>query len=444
MTKPPKPVRADAADVGEPAANEAAFTSTVTSTSSGTDVTEPIASPIARHVDARAVAPTATVAATPPTAAGVIQGVINAVGSLVFNTLQAVEALVTGPPVVPPGSTVTVRSSTVQLTNGQRVAANWYYPAGDEPPSNMVLLQHGFFALGPMYSYTAARLADQTHSVVVTPTLSSNPFAGDDNWLGGTGMSKSIADLFVGDRTALTASAIDAGYATRYGLDPTTARLPQQFALAGHSLGANLVSGAAGFLVDERDANGKSAADDLVGVILLDGVPNGDTLPTALGKLDAYATSKGGHYIPVREIGAPRNLFNSTSTVNDDLAAARPNRFNGVVLDGGVHMDSMQGGNPLIQFVAYLVAGIPQPQNPPAVDTLSATWLTQWFNGDTGIGDGLVPGSTIEIPTARGTARGVVIGQAPARRPLDGPVVIPSTTPTTIPRTDPTLAVLAA
>jgi hypothetical protein len=278
----------------------------------------------------------------------------------------------------------------------------------------------------------------------VTPTLSSNPFAGDDSWLGGTGMSETIAELFVGDRTALTASAIDAGYATRYGLDPATARLPQQFALAGHSLGANLVSGAAGFLVDKRDADGTSAADDLVGVILLDGVPNGDTLPTALGKLDEYAASKDGHYIPVREVGAPRNLFNSTSTVNDDLAAARPNRFNGVVLDGGVHMDSMQGGNPLIQFVAYLVAGFPQPQNPPAVDTLSATWLTQWFAGYTDVGDGLVPGSRIEIPTARGTARGVVIGTAPARRPLGGPVVMAATTPTTIPRTDPTLAILAA
>ena len=31
----------------------------------------------------------------------------------------------------------------------------------------------------------------------------------------------------------------------------------------------------------------------------------------------------------------------------------------------------MRGGNPLIQFAAYLVAGFPQPQNPPAVDQLS-------------------------------------------------------------------------
>jgi hypothetical protein len=136
--------------------------------------------------------PTTSVSAiappAPPTALDVIGGLISAVvvnvGSLVFNTLQAVEALVTGPPVVPPGSAVTVRSSTVQLGNGQRVAANWFYPSGDTPPTDMILLQHGFLALGPMYSYTAANLAAETHSVVVTTTLSSNPFVGDSFWLG--------------------------------------------------------------------------------------------------------------------------------------------------------------------------------------------------------------------------------------------------------------------
>ena len=269
--------------------------------------------------------PTAVVAAAmePPSVLGVIEGVISAVvvnvGSLVVNAVQTIEALVTGPPVVPPGSTVTVRSSTVQLSNGQRVAANWFYPetADGDPPANMILLQHGFFALGPMYSYTAANLAEKTNSVVVTTTLSSNPFAGDSFWLGGTGMSAAIADLFVGDRAALTSSAVDAGYAAKYGLDPAEARLPQTFALAGHSLGANLVSGAAGFLV------AKGAADDLVGVILLDGVPVGTTLPDALVKLDAYAASAGGHYIPVREIGAPFNLYNSSSTVRRRSARRR-------------------------------------------------------------------------------------------------------------------------
>lgn len=355
----------------------------------------------------------------------VIAAVVVNVGSLVINTLQALEALVQGPPVLPPGSTVTVRSSTIELRTGQRVAANWYYPEGDVPPTRMILLQHGFLAQGPMYSYTAANLAARTNSIVVTPTLPSNMFAGEDAWLGGSGMASAIADLFVGDRAALTESAIAAGYATRYGLNPETAALPTKFAMAGHSLGGHLVAGVAGFLAE----NG--AARDLVGVITLDGVPLGTTMPDALVKLDAYELASG-HYVPIREIGAPANYLNSSSNVKQALSAARPDRFNGVVLNGGVHMDSMQGGNPLIQFAAFVAAGFPQPQNPAAVQELAVSWLDDWFEGRTDVGDDLTPGTTISIPTPKGTARGVVIGRAPAFAEVlefapSGPAAVPAT-----------------
>jgi hypothetical protein len=392
-------------------------------------------------VAAVAAVPTVSTVPTVPTVFGVIQGIVGAVvvnvGSLAFNTVQAVEALVTGPPVLPPGSTVTVRSSTILLSTGQRVAANWYYPEGTDVPAHMILLQHGFLALGPMYSYTAANLAEKTQSIVVTPTLSSNPFAGDANWLGGSEMSAAIGDLFEGNREALTQSAIDAGFATRYGVD---AALPQKFALSGHSLGANLVSGAAGHLADDCTVDGCAAAD-LIGVILLDGVPFADTLPNALAKLNDKQALTG--FIPVREIGAPPNLYNSTSNVNDALSAGRPDRYKGVVLDGGVHSDSMQGGNPLIQFALYVAAGFPEPQNPPAVDELSVQWFNEWFAGDTSSGDDLVSGTTIDIPTPRGTAHGVVIGNAPEVRLLRTPVDVAPSSPTTIPTMAPTLAKLA-
>lgn len=339
-----------------------------------------------------------------------VTNLITNIGSAAINALQALEKFVTGPPVLPAKSTVTVGSSTILLGNGQRVQANWYYPKPSgtgAPPEKMILLQHGFFALGPMYSFTAANLAERTNSVVVTPTLPSNFFAADDRWLGGSGMATNIADLFRGDRAALTESALAAGYATRYGLDPATAALPQKFALAGHSAGGGLVSGVAGSLAASDDAA------DLVGVILLDAVPTGNTLKDALTELDAYQ-GRGGQYIPVRAIGAPPNAFNFISTVNQTLSAARPGRFNGVVLAGGVHMDSMQGGNSLIQFVAQLLAGVPQAQNPPALTDLAVAWFTDWFTGDTANGDELVPGSTIDIPTPKGTAHGRVIGTAPA------------------------------
>lgn len=340
---------------------------------------------------------------------GVANRVVNGIGSLAINSLQALEALVTGPPSLPANSNVTVRSSSILLSNGQRVKANWYYPDRETVPEKMIVLQHGFLALGPMYSHTAARLAESTGSIVVTPTLPSNWFGGDDHWLGGDGMAAAIADLFDDDRAALTDSARAAGFATRYGLDPATAALPQKFGLAGHSLGGQLVTAAAGYLVD----NG--AAADLVGVITLDGVPTGNTMAVSLGKLAAYEAATG-HYIPIREIGAPSNYLNSSSNVKEALNAARPGRFNGVVLKGGVHMDSMRGGNPIIQFAAYLIAGFPKPYNPPAVDQLSATWFNEWFAGDTDNGDELAPGSTLTIPTPNGTAQGVVIGSVPAAR----------------------------
>ncbi|MDT5180353.1 MAG: hypothetical protein QOJ95_4551 [Mycobacterium sp.] len=401
--------------------------------------TAPTAAPAAV---VQAVAAVAAPAPAAPTLLGVIQGVVAAVvvnvGSFVFNTVQALEALVTGPPVLPPGSTVTVRSSTILLSTGQRVAANWYYPEGTDVPEHMILLQHGFLALGPMYSYTAANLATKTQSIVVTPTLSSNPFAGDANWLGGATMADSIGDLFEGNREALTQSAIDAGFTERYGVD---AVLPRSFALAGHSLGANLVSGAAGHLAEDCTVDSCAAAD-LAGVILLDGVPLPDTLPNALAALDAKEALTG--FIPVREIGAPRNLYNSTSNVNAALTAARPDRYKGVVLDGGVHSDSMQGGNPLIQFALYVAAGFPQPQNPPAVDELSVQWFNEWFAGNTESGDGLVPGTTIDVPTPNGTAHGVVIGDPSEATQLLGPVTLAPSTPSTIPEMAPTLARLAA
>ena len=420
--------------------------STTKSTASAVEKTTAPVTKVSARQDLSTASPTTAAAPVappaPPTLLGVVQGVISAVvvnvGSLVFNTVQAVEAVVTGPPVPPPGSTVTVRTSTILLNNGQRVAANWYFPAGDTVPDHMILLQHGFLALGPMYSYTATNLAEQTHSIVVTPTLSSNPFAGDANWLGGTAMAATIGDLFDGDRQALTRSALDAGFGTIYGVD---AVLPRKFALAGHSLGANLVSGAAGHLADTCLAAQCTAAD-LVGVILLDGVPVGATLPTALASLADKETLTG--FVPMREIGAPLNLYNFTSTVNADLSLYRPDRYKGVVLDGGVHSDPMRGGNPLIQLALYVAAGFPQPQNPPAVDELSVQWLNEWFAGDTGAGDGTLAGTTIDVPTPQGTAHGVVIGPPPATKLLAGTLVIQPSTPSTIPPVHPTMATLAA
>jgi len=326
------------------------------------------------------------------------------VGNLVFGTITLLEQAVMGPPALPAGSTVTVRTSTLNVAGGYPASANWYFPDTDTPPTKMILLQHGLLATGPMYSYTAANLAEQTGAIVVAPTLVSNLLAGDGLWLGGDAMSRSVANLFIGDRKELTSSALAAGYAAQYGLSTEDAVLPEQFALVGHSLGGALVSGVAGYLA----VNG--GADNLVGVILLDGVPTRNIMSDALTRLADYQLQTGRN-IPVRQIAAPPNSWNASSTANADLNALRPDTYNGVILDGGVHMDSMQGGNQLIQFLAYLFAGFPTEVNQIAVQDIAIQWLGAWFSGAPE--DEPELGSTIVIPTPAGDAHAVVIG-APA------------------------------
>jgi hypothetical protein len=78
------------------------------------------------------------------------------------------------------------------------------------------------------------------------------------------------------------------------------------------------------------------------------------------------------------------------------------------------------------------------------VDALTTTWLNEWFDRHTDVGDDLVPGTTIDIPTPQGTAHGVVIGNPPAAKLLQGPVTVQASAPSTLPQANPRLARLAA
>ncbi|MET0702269.1 MAG: alpha/beta hydrolase [Mycobacterium sp.] len=358
---------------------------------------------------------------------------VRAVGSAVFNLVGAIVQTVDGPPVVPPelSNSIEVSSSTLVISPGNEVAADWYFPTSGQP-ERLIYLQHGILASGPMYSYTAAYLAQRTNSVVVATTITSNPFADGGMWLGGDNLHAAVAQLFLDDdRAALNASLTTA--TLKAGRENLI--VPTEFVLVGHSLGGGFAPGVAGHYAEglvARRADGEDAPNELAGVVLLDAVPFSPILPNAMDRLRALEASNGNDpddYIPMYEIGAPLNFLNSTSTVNQDLSAARPGKFNGVVINGGVHMDGMLGGNPLIQAAAYLVAGIPQPQNPPAVQLLMAGWINDMFAGDidpvTGrcVGDdcaGLYgdPGATIVIPsgTDAGDASAVVInsGSLPA------------------------------
>lgn len=352
-----------------------------------------------------------------------LQSVVNAVGSALFNAVGGVIQAVDGPPTVPPElrDSVEVSSSTLVVSPGNEVPADWYFPTHGQP-DRLIYLQHGFIATGPMYSYTASYLADRTNSVVVVTTVTSNPYAPGGMWLGGDNMHKAVAELFLDpDRKALNASMTTASL--KAGQESFS--VPERFVLVGHSLGGGFAPGVAGYYAEglvARRAEGQDAPNDLAGVVLLDGVPPSGSLPAAMDRLHQLEASNGNDpadYVPVYEIGAPLNAFNSTSMVNDELSAARPGTFVGVVVNGGVHMDSMLGGNPLIQAAAYLVAGVPQPQNPPAVQWLMAGWVNDMFEGNidpvTGrclsdcngtYGDA---GQTVDIDAGTGNATAVVI-----------------------------------
>lgn len=360
---------------------------------------------------------------------------LSMISDAVFDTLATLERVVGGDPVVPPElrDSVQVSTSTLVISEGHEVESNWYFPTSEngEPPARMIYLQHGFLANGPLYSYTASYLAHSTNSVVVTTTFSSNPFEADGMWLGGDNLHESVAQLFLDpDRTALNASMdtaeLKAGRTEN--LD-----VPTQFVLVGHSLGGGFAPGVAGYYAEglsRRRDQGLEAPNDLAGVVIYDAVPMGSIIPDAMDRLDALETNgtadpsddDPNDYIPIYEIGAPLNFLNVFSDVNGQLTEARPGQFTGVVLEDGVHMDPMQGGNPLIQATAYLIAGFPQPQNPLAVRELSAGWINDMFDENidpatgackTGVdcagqyGDG---DDSFTITTARGDAVAVLIG----------------------------------
>ncbi|MEO3760929.1 alpha/beta hydrolase [Mycobacterium sp. B14F4] len=330
-------------------------------------------------------------AALAPTAAvSPLSSLISAVSTLIFNVYTLAARVLSGPPKLPPGSTVTVRSTSLYIDcgDGYTVPADWYIPAGaaEEPPERLIYLQHGFLGSGAWYSYTAANLAERTNSIVVATSITSNPLPCDGCALNGDPMRRAIADLFRDDNPALAASARRAGY---------RGELPQRVVLVGHSAGGGLAVETAGFMID----NG--TVGKLAGVLMLDGVPSGDEIPDTLSRLPAD--------IPVYNLAAEPYSWNRNGFANGQLVAARPGQFTGVQVVQGLHSDSVQGGNPLIQFAVYVATGFSKARNVEAVQTLAAGWVDDMFTGTQSMGLYGAPGSTITIPTGSGVASAIVL-----------------------------------
>ncbi|CAJ1587541.1 alpha/beta fold hydrolase [[Mycobacterium] wendilense] len=306
-------------------------------------------------------------------------GPVNVIGSVVFSLLGAALQTLSGPPVLPPNSTVAVRTSTLALSeSGKTVRADWYFPDEIDEETRLIYLQHGFMATGPMYSYTAAHLAESTNSIVVAPSLSSNLFVPDAHWIGGGPLQQDVAALFRDDRTELAASAAEAGY---------VGVLPDEYVLVGHSLGGTLVMGAAEKMDDATIRN-------LRGVVLLDAVDADNAVPEGLARL------RGDNFRPVLNISSERYTWNLDGIVADQLQQARPDSFNGVMLIGGRHIDALQGGNPILQIAEYLIAGFSTPENIDAVKVLAGEWINDMFDGVTPSYDPAGPGTATPLSSA--------------------------------------------
>ncbi|MEZ0340460.1 alpha/beta hydrolase [Mycobacterium sp. pV006] len=327
---------------------------------------------------------------------------VNVVGSMVLNLIGAVVRLIDGPPMVPANSTVTVRTSslTLPIGKGRTVQADWYFPETVTDTTRLVYLQHGFLASAPMYSYTAAELAERTNSIVVAPTLSSNFFAPDAAWVGGSTMHRAMAELFAGERAALNESASAAA-----GYDVI---LPTEFVMVGHSAGGTMVTSTAGFMAD----NG--AIDDLIGIVMLDGVePAGSRLVS-----DALAKLTGEAHRPIYLISSQRYFWSRGGDMADKLSLARPHEFTGVGLEGGMHIDYMTGGNRLIKFAQYVVGGFSQPRNIHAAGLITAGWVNDLFSGTRVDGVYGEPHEVIPVETSAGTATAVVLPLGYPSRPV--------------------------
>ncbi|ADU01070.1 hypothetical protein [Mycolicibacterium gilvum] len=338
--------------------------------------------PIEAHV-ARA---SASEAATPPRR----QTLLSVLGAVVFNIYSVALRVLGGPPILPPNSTVTVRSSTLTIDcgDGYEVPADWYVPDGPTP-TRLIYFQHGFMAAGPFYSFTAARLAEATHSIVVTTSLTSNFLACDGCWVGGTPMHRAVADLFGDGNSALGDSAVAAGYAGALldGVD--------KVALIGHSAGGGLAAGAAAAMT------GNGAFDRLAGVVMLDGVGFGDVTPRALERLPLD--------FPIYNLAARSYFWNMSGTTNTEMETWRPGGFNGVKLDDSSHGDAMTGGNVFVQVAMNLVTGWPKPANARAAELISAGWLDDMFTATSASGFYGAPNATLSIETASGVATARVL-----------------------------------
>ena len=242
--------------------------------------------------------------------------------------------------------------------------ADWYFPTqadGSIAATGVIWLQHGFLGSKSSYAALAKTLSQQTNSIVVAANLPSFPSLRCGGcWINGTSLQQGVASMFIGGEDSLNLSATAAGFA---------GTLPTSFVLSGHSAGGGFATATGGWYAADPASGG-----NLRGVVMFDGFTFAGVVPGALQRLD-------DPYIPVYQIAAPPQPFNSNGATTAELVAARPGQFVGVTLANGSHVDSLLGSNPLIDFFAQLVTRFSPPGNTQAVYTLATGWINDLYLG---------------------------------------------------------------
>lgn len=307
--------------------------------------------------DGAAVMRLAAAQAPPVTPKPTLLEVLNNISTKFYDFYTDAMQFFAGPVRAPFGSTVRVESSTLTIGGHKDVPADWYFPDTDTP-AGLIYLQHGFLANASFYSATAAYLAEKTSSVVVVPTLTWNFFDVDNYPLEWPTTGRAIADLFTGDRVALTASARAAGY---------DGELPTKLVLAGHSAGGGLIAMVGRYMAEAGNT------DDLAGLVMFDGVGTLSFLTQDLAKIPLS--------VPVYNIAADPSRWNWYGDTNRKLDLVRPGMFTGVTIKGGNHADGMQTTAPIVQYFAYLAMGFSSPVDVMANKVLAAGWINDMLEG---------------------------------------------------------------
>ncbi len=252
--------------------------------------------------------------------------------------------------------------------NGYPAPATWYFPTqadGTVDANGVIWLQHGFLGFEEWYSDMAIALAQETNSIVVSPSIFwfDTPIC-PGCYLGSPEIRVAAAEMFQGDRNELNVSANAAGL---------QGPLPEKFILTGHSAGGNFATSVAALLV------GTPQEDNLLGVVMFDGVSRPPTFTNQLAILDTAQK-------PDYQISAPPQRWNAWDIATESMEAEYPDRFNGLQIINGSHSDVISGQN-LFAKLAEILSDIIVRPSPPggkeAVRTLATGWVNDIYAGNT-------------------------------------------------------------